>query len=85
MQPTKETAVKNPPHLSRRTFLRQGSAAAAAATILPGRLIAQERATAKRAKSHKYEDLLPEEFYAELERAPIAYWGCGSMEEHGLQ
>jgi len=33
---------------------------------------------------HKYEELLPEEFYEELKRAPIAYWGCGAMEEHGL-
>ena len=33
---------------------------------------------------HKWEELLPEEFFAELERAPIAYWSCGGMEEHGL-
>ncbi len=33
---------------------------------------------------HRYEDLLPEEFYAELGRAPIAYFACGAMEEHGL-
>lgn len=33
---------------------------------------------------HKYEELLPEEFYEEFKRAPIAYWGCGAMEEHGL-
>lgn len=77
--------MKGSTQLSRRSFLRRGSAAAAAAAILPGHVIAQERAPAKKAKSHKYEDLLPEEFYAELERAPIAYWGCGSMEEHGLQ
>ena len=77
--------MKSPAHLSRRSFLQRGSAAAAVAAVLPSRLIAQERAPAKKAKSHKYEDLLPEEFYAELERAPIAYWGCGSMEEHGLQ
>jgi creatinine amidohydrolase/Fe(II)-dependent formamide hydrolase-like protein len=77
--------VKGSTQLSRRSFLQRGSVAAAAAAILPGRLVAQERAPVKKAKSHKYEDLLPEEFYAELERAPIAYWGCGSMEEHGLQ
>jgi creatinine amidohydrolase len=35
-------------------------------------------------RSHKYEELRPEEFYDELKRAPIAYWGCGAMEEHGL-
>ncbi len=33
---------------------------------------------------HKWEELLPEEFFAEMERAPIAYWSCGAMEEHGL-
>ena len=35
-------------------------------------------------QSHRYEELLPEEFYAELERAPVAYFACGAMEEHGL-
>jgi len=34
---------------------------------------------------HKWEEMLPEEFYEEFNRAPIAYWGCGAMEEHGLQ
>lgn len=33
---------------------------------------------------HRYEDFLPEDFYAELGRAPIAYFACGAMEEHGL-
>ncbi len=33
---------------------------------------------------HKWEDLRPEEFYAEFERKPIVYWACGAMEEHGL-
>jgi creatinine amidohydrolase len=33
---------------------------------------------------HRYEDLLPEDFYAELDRAPIAYFAAGAMEEHGL-
>ncbi|MGD9519513.1 MAG: creatininase family protein [Armatimonadota bacterium] len=33
---------------------------------------------------HKWEELLPEEFFAEMERAPIVYWSCGAMEEHGL-
>ena len=35
--------------------------------------------------SHKWEEMLPEEFYEEFDRASIAYWGCGAMEEHGLQ
>jgi creatinine amidohydrolase/Fe(II)-dependent formamide hydrolase-like protein len=34
---------------------------------------------------HKYEELFPEEFYAEQERAPIVYLPIGSPEEHGLQ
>jgi creatinine amidohydrolase/Fe(II)-dependent formamide hydrolase-like protein len=33
---------------------------------------------------HKWEELLPEEFLAEMKRAPIVYWSCGAMEEHGL-
>jgi creatinine amidohydrolase/Fe(II)-dependent formamide hydrolase-like protein len=34
---------------------------------------------------HKWEELLPEEFSEEsARRAPIVYWGCGGMEEHGL-
>jgi creatinine amidohydrolase/Fe(II)-dependent formamide hydrolase-like protein len=33
---------------------------------------------------HKWEELLPEEFEEEFARAPIAYWGCGGMEDHGL-
>jgi creatinine amidohydrolase len=47
---------------------------------------AQTQASVSRTgRSHKYEELLPEQFYEELKRAPIAYWGCGAMEEHGLQ
>ncbi|MBM3474088.1 MAG: creatininase family protein [Armatimonadetes bacterium] len=34
--------------------------------------------------THRWEELLPEEFMAEFERAPIAYWAAGAMEEHGL-
>lgn len=34
---------------------------------------------------HRWEELLPEEFAAEFARAPIVYWACGAMEEHGLQ
>jgi creatinine amidohydrolase/Fe(II)-dependent formamide hydrolase-like protein len=33
---------------------------------------------------HKWEELLPEEFYAEFERVPIGYFACGAMEDHGL-
>jgi creatinine amidohydrolase/Fe(II)-dependent formamide hydrolase-like protein len=65
--------------------MRSGSAGVAAAEILRRGAAAAEPAAGASARSHKYEDLLPEDFYAELERAPIAYCGCGSMEEHGLQ
>jgi len=34
--------------------------------------------------THKWEELLPEEFYEEFERRPVVYWACGPMEEHGL-
>ena len=34
--------------------------------------------------SHRYEDLLPEQFYEELGRTPLAYFAAGAMEEHGL-
>ena len=34
---------------------------------------------------HKWEDLRPEEFLAEQSRAPVVYWACGPMEDHGLQ
>jgi len=33
---------------------------------------------------HRWEEMLPEEFTEEFERAPIAYFACGAMEEHGL-
>lgn len=35
-------------------------------------------------KSHRWEDLLPEEFYEEFERAPLAYMAAAAPEEHGL-
>jgi len=35
-------------------------------------------------KSHRWEDLLPEEFYAEFDRAPLAYMAAAAPEEHGL-
>jgi len=33
---------------------------------------------------HKWEELLPEEFFAEIERSPIVYWCAGTVEDHGL-
>ena len=35
-------------------------------------------------KMHQWEEMLPEEFFTEMARAPVAYWSCGAMEEHGL-
>ena len=35
-------------------------------------------------QSHRWEELLPEEFYAEFERAPLAYMAAAAPEEHGL-
>lgn len=34
---------------------------------------------------HQWQELRPEELFAEQERSPIAYWACGPMEDHGLQ
>ena len=89
--------MSRPNRLSRRRFLQ--CAGTGAAAVLPASVLAQQQGgnregkpanspaaspAAKKRKSHKYEDLLPEDFYEELARAPIAYWGCGAMEEHGL-
>jgi len=35
-------------------------------------------------QTHRWEDLLPEEFYAEFEHAPLAYLAAAAPEEHGL-
>lgn len=35
-------------------------------------------------KSHRWEDLLPEDFYEEFARAPLAYMAVAAPEEHGL-
>ena len=78
MQPSKD--------LSRRRFLQ--CAGTGAATVLPGVALAQAAGKTPDAPSkrkHRYEELLPEEFYEEFERAPIIYLGFGPLEEHGLQ
>lgn len=36
-------------------------------------------------KSHRWEDLRPEEFYEEMNRMPLAYLATAAPEEHGLQ
>lgn len=35
-------------------------------------------------RSHRWEDYLPEQFYEEMERAPLAYLAAAAPEEHGL-
>lgn len=35
-------------------------------------------------ESHRWEDLRPEEFYAEMARVPLAYFAAAAPEEHGL-
>lgn len=35
-------------------------------------------------KSHRWEELLPEEFYEEFARTPLAYLAAAAPEEHGL-
>lgn len=67
---------------SRRRFLCNTGLIGAAGCAASSTLAAQ--APAKKTPSHKYEELLPEQFYEELARAPIAYFGVGAMEEHGL-
>lgn len=71
--------------LSRRRFL-QWSATGAAAS-LPVASLAQaapQTLDAVGKRKHRYEELLPEEFYEEFDRAPIIYLGFGPLEEHGL-
>jgi len=73
---------RNP--LSRRGFLQSAGLAAA----MPGAVLAQGQgkpAASAGKRNHKYENFLPEDFYKEFDRAPIVYWACGAMEEHGLQ
>jgi creatinine amidohydrolase len=75
---------------SRRRFL--GVAGVVAAAGAAGGEAAKARAaqvagaaTAATRHPHKYEELLPEEFYEQQERAPIIYLPIGAPEEHGLQ
>jgi creatinine amidohydrolase len=57
-----------------------GGLTAAAAMATPA-----QASPASRRHPHKYEELLPEEFYEEQKRAPILYLPVGAPEEHGLQ
>lgn len=75
--------LADPPNstTTRRGFFTAAGALAAAAALTPP---AQAAAAIKR-HPHKYEELLPEEFYEEQRRAPIVYLPIGAPEEHGLQ
>ncbi len=78
--------MNGPGDFSRRRFLQRAGTGAAA--VLPGAALVQAAAgpaPTVRKRKHRYEELLPEEFYEEFKRAPIVYWGCGPLEEHGLQ
>ena len=66
---------------TRRGFVKAAGALAAATALAPP----APGAPAARRHPHKYEELLPEEFYEEQKRAPIVYLPIGSPEEHGLQ
>ena len=66
---------------TRRGFLGVTAGLAAATALAPS---AQAAAASSR-HPHKYEELLPEEFYEEQKRAPFIYIPCGAPEEHGLQ
>ena len=68
--------------ISRRHFLETAGLTAAAGCAAPAALAAD--APAAKRRSRKYEEMLPEEFYEELAKAPIAYWSTAPMEEHGL-
>lgn len=61
-------------HLSRRRFLQWSATGAGGG--LPVALLAQAATHPPNAvgkRKHRYEELLPEEFYEEFDRAPIIY------------
>jgi creatinine amidohydrolase len=68
--------------LPRRNFLKTATLAAAAGCAAPAARAAN--APPRKRPSRKYEELLPEQFYEEFDKAPIAYWSTAPMEEHGL-
>jgi creatinine amidohydrolase/Fe(II)-dependent formamide hydrolase-like protein len=68
---------------TRRRFL--AASALAAVTSAGAASPAEDAAPAAKRHPHKYEELLPEEFYEEQRRAPIIYLPIGAPEEHGLQ
>ena len=78
--------MSDPTSLARRRFLKRAGAGAAAAAVASTPALSQPASCARDAKRnpHHYEELLPDEFYEEQKRAPIAYFATGAMEEHGL-
>ncbi len=68
--------------VSRRQFLETTGLTAAAGCAAPAALAAD--APAAKRRSRKYEEMLPEQFYEEFAKAPIAYWSTAPLEEHGL-
>jgi creatinine amidohydrolase len=66
---------------TRRGFFKVAGGFAAAAAMATG----AQAASPSRRHPHKYEELLPDEFYEEQKRAPIIYFPSGAPEEHGLQ
>ena len=64
----------------RRDFLKVAGILAAVGAARPA-----QADTVDSRNRHKYEELFPEEFYEEQQRAPIIYLPIGAPEEHGLQ
>jgi creatinine amidohydrolase len=70
------------PKTTRRDFVKAAGALATAGVLTAPAAVA---ASPTGRHPHKYEELRPEEFYAEQKRVPLAYLPIGAMEEHGLQ
>ena len=77
----KTTSTHRDRQTTRRAFLTATGALTTAAAMAG---IDPTVASARR-HPHKYEELLPEEFYEEQNRASIVYLPIGAPEEHGLQ
>jgi creatinine amidohydrolase/Fe(II)-dependent formamide hydrolase-like protein len=77
------TQQDSPSPSGRRDFLKAAGILAAGGAVGTARP-AQADAVGGRNR-HKYEELYPEEFYEEQQRASIIYLPIGAPEEHGLQ
>lgn len=67
----------------RRDFLKVAGILAAGGAV--GAARPAQADTVDGRNRHKYQELFPEEFYEEQQRAPIIYLPIGAPEEHGLQ